>query len=95
MEKIMTLHPDGKAGVNIDKRKYEQLRKAILTNLRNKKEMTYRELNRIINTDLKGKFEGKIPWYVITVKLDLEARGEIERIPGTSPQQLRIKRSRA
>jgi len=29
---------------------------------------------------------------VVTVKLDLEARGIIERIPKTSPHQLRIRK---
>ena len=29
-------------------------------------------------------------WYLTTVKLDLEARNIIERIPNKSPQQLRL-----
>ncbi|MEM1418661.1 MAG: hypothetical protein AAGH15_27450 [Myxococcota bacterium] len=37
-------------------------------------------------------FEGaSIPWYLTTVKLDLEARGLLERIPGARPQRLRRK----
>ena len=32
---------------------------------------------------------GSVSWHVTTVKLDLEARGLIERIPGSKPQRLR------
>jgi hypothetical protein len=41
---------------------------------------------------LMGKLEGSISWYATMVKLDLEARGEIERIPGSSPQRIRLTR---
>ena len=32
---------------------------------------------------------GSIMWYVTTVKLDLEVKGELERVPGARPQRLR------
>lgn len=32
---------------------------------------------------------GSVSWYTTTVKLDLEARGELERVPGSRPQRLR------
>ena len=32
---------------------------------------------------------GSISWYTTTVKLNLETRGEIERIGGPKPQRLR------
>ena len=35
-EKILTKHPLGKSGKNISKQKYETLKKAILSALRNK-----------------------------------------------------------
>jgi hypothetical protein len=34
---------------------------------------------------------GSVSWYTTTVKLDLEVKGEIERIPGSSPQRLRLR----
>jgi len=89
-ERIKTLHPQGKEGVNIERRKYDQVKNAILKNLRKRKEMTYTELAAKVNDDLTDKFEGKIPWYVVTVKLDLEARHQIERVGRKSPQVLRI-----
>jgi hypothetical protein len=31
---------------------------------------------------------GSVGWYTATVKLELEVRGEIRRVPGASPQRL-------
>lgn len=89
-EKIMTLHPAGKKGVNILKRRYDQMAETLLEIVRKHGEITYSEMNDIAEKELEGKFDGKIPWYVVTVKLDLEARGILERIPKTSPHKLRI-----
>ena len=38
---------------------------------------------------LQNKFDGKIVWYMVSVKLDLEARHIIERIPKTTPHKLK------
>jgi hypothetical protein len=89
-ERIMTLHPDGKQGVNISKQKYAIMRQTILDALRAQGEVTFTDLIEIVRSELAGTFEGSINWYVTTVKLDLEARGEIERIPPSSPQRLRL-----
>ncbi len=89
-EKIMTLHPAGKKGVNILKRRYDQMAETLLGIVRQHGEISYTEMNDIAEKELDGKFDGKIPWYVVTVKLDLEARGILERIPKTSPHKLRI-----
>lgn len=89
-EKIMTLHPEGKAGVNILKRRYDQVKEAILMILdENDGELTFKEMSEIAQDVLKGNFDGKILWYVVTVKLDLEARGIIKRVPKTSPHRIR------
>lgn len=89
-EKILTLHPQDKKGVNISLSKYEQIKGFILDTLRVKKKISFEMLTKLANAKLSGKFEGKVTWYIVTVKLDLEARGMIERISGTSPHQLRI-----
>lgn len=88
-ERIMTLHPQGKQGVNILKSKYEQVKQAIIESLQEKGELTFTELAQAARQKLEGRFEGKIPWYVVTVKLDLEARGLIERV-GKRPPNLRL-----
>ena len=88
-EKILTKHPLGKSGKNIDKQNYETLKQAILSALRNK-ELTHTELFNQLNKSLKGKFSGNVNWYGETVKLDLEARKIIERT-SSKPPRYRLK----
>jgi hypothetical protein len=89
-ETIHTLHPDKKQGVNISREKYELIHKAILTTLRQQKEMTFMKLVGAVEKDVRGKFDGSVAWYVTTVKLDMEARGEIKRVPNSRPQLVRL-----
>lgn len=92
-EKFLTLHPEeGKQGVNISRAKYEMIRQAILDAVRSQGTITFQGLVSLVEYNLRNRFEGSIPWYVTTVKLDLEARGVIERVPGSGEQKLRIKR---
>ena len=91
-ERVLTKHPQGKIGVNIERAKYEQIKSAITKALARDGDLSYTALNRAVEKQLKGKFDGKIPWYVETVKLDLEARGVVTRVPKTSPQLLRLKK---
>ena len=88
--KILTLHPERKKGVNIDLGKYNLIKETIINIIRTKGEISYQEMNKIAIEKLNHKFSGSIPWYVVTVKLDLEARGILERIPNTSPHKLRL-----
>ena len=90
-DKILTLHPEGKKGVNISRAKYDMIRQAILNAIRSQGTITFKGLVSLIDYNLRNRFEGSIPWYVTTVKLDMEARGEIERIPGQGDQKLRLK----
>ena len=90
-ERILTLHPQGKKGVNILLRRYDFIKDFILSTLQTKGVMTYEALNDQAVEELSETFDGKVPWYVVSVKLDLEARGIIERIPKTSPHQIRLK----
>jgi len=92
-KKILTKHPLGKSGKNINKQNYETLKKAILSALRNK-ELTHTELLNQLNRSLKSKFSGNISWYAETVKLDLEARRIIERT-SSKPQKYRVKQSKS
>ena len=71
--KMLTKHPLGKSGKNIDRKKYDTLKKAILSALR-KNELAHTELFSRLNKSLKGKFSGNISWYGETVELDLEAK---------------------
>ena len=90
-EKILTKHPLGKSGKNVSKQKYDTLKGAILSALKNK-ELTHTELFDHLNESLKGQFSGNISWYGESVKLDLEARKITERTV-SKPQKYRLKRN--
>nr|WP_299070820.1 hypothetical protein [uncultured Allomuricauda sp.] len=90
-EKIMTLHPQGKAGVNILKMRYDFIKDFIVKTVKEHGAITFKKLGDMAVDQLTEGFDGKVLWYVVTVKLDLEARGIIERIFKTSPHQLRMK----
>jgi hypothetical protein len=87
---IRTLHPEKKQGVNISREKYEMIRKAILCVLEEKKEITFMNLSRAVEKEVNGNFDGSVMWYVTTVKLDMEARGEVKRVPNSRPQLVRL-----
>jgi len=87
---IKTLHPEKKQGVNISREKYELIRKNIMSVLRANKEITFMKLSRAVEKEVRGKIDGSVMWYVTTVKLDLEARGEIKRVPNSRPQLVRL-----
>jgi len=87
---IHTLHPQKKQGVKISKEKYEIIRKAILCVLQTEKEITFMKLSRAVEKQVNGNFEGSVTWYVTTVKLDLEARGQVKRVPNSRPQLVKL-----
>lgn len=87
---VRTLNPQKKQGVNISRQKYEIIREAILCVLKEEKEITFMKLSRAVEREVKGNFEGSVTWYVTTVKLDMEARGEIKRVPKSRPQLVKL-----
>ncbi|HUE99737.1 MAG TPA: hypothetical protein VMN99_10810 [Anaerolineales bacterium] len=87
---IRTLHPQKKQGVNISREKYEIICKAILSTLQEHKEITFMNLSRTVEKEVNGNFEGSVTWYVTTVKLDLEARGKVKRVPNSRPQLVKL-----
>ena len=88
--KIMTLHPSGKKGVNILLRRYEVIKNFILIKLKENSGISFDELTDLAVKELSATFDGKVVWYMVTVKLDLEARKLIERVPRTSPHKLKL-----
>ena len=90
-ERIMTLHPKGKAGVNILKSKYDFIKDFIVDTVRKEGDISFEDLTDLAVDELTDSFDGKVLWYLVTVKLDLEARQVIERIPKVSPHRLRMK----
>jgi hypothetical protein len=87
---IRTLHPAKKQGVNISREKYDVIRSAILCVMKTQKEMTFMKLSRAVEKEVNGNFDGSVMWYVTTVKLDMEARGELKRVPNSRPQLVKL-----
>lgn len=92
-ERILTLHPGGKQGVNIEVSKYEGMRAALLKVIpTGEVGVPFRELSARVEEHLDPLIFGpdvSRNWYVTTVKQDLEARGLIAQLPGARPQRLR------
>ena len=87
-EKITTLNLNGKKGVTILKAKYDIIKETIISVIKEKGTVTLNELYESTEKAIGATFEGKIGWYVMAVKLDLEARGTLAKVPNKSPQQL-------
>lgn len=64
------------------------MRNTILEVLQEDSTMTFTELEAYIEDHLQDNFDGSVMWYFTTVKLDLEARGELKRIPKSKPQHM-------
>ncbi|MFM9946488.1 MAG: DUF6958 family protein [Saprospiraceae bacterium] len=87
---IQTLHPKpGKTNKKISLEKYEFIKENILSIL-SEAELTHTELMEALYSRVKDNFEGGVQWYGETVKLDLEARGIIERTK-SKPEKYKLK----
>lgn len=87
---IQTLHPDKtKTNKRISLVKYNYIKKHLLAVLK-KTELTHTDLMEALYQRVKDNFEGGVQWYGETVKLDLEARKQIERT-GTKPEKYKLK----
>ena len=88
----MTMNKEaGKQRVNISRAKYDMVHQAILRAIRSQGSLIFQSLVSLIDYKLRNRFEGSVSWYVTTVKLDLEARDEIEHYMENGEQQLRLK----
>lgn len=82
----------GKQSTRIDRFKYDCVRRAILESVPEAGEgLEFRDLpgevaKRLTEEERSGL--GSIAWYTTTVKLDLEVKGEVRRVPGVTPQRL-------
>lgn len=88
----------GKKGTRIPKWKYDAVRAAILKVVPSRQEgVAFRELPGLVAGTLSATDRrdlGSVTWHTVTVKLQLEVSGEIERVPGATPQRLRRCRNR-
>ncbi|MFQ5845579.1 MAG: hypothetical protein ACE5JG_11395 [Planctomycetota bacterium] len=89
---------EGVGNTRNSREKYAAMRRAILKAVPgDERGIAFRDLPRkVAGLVPREVFLGRsISWYTTTVKLDLEARRLIERVPGSRPQRLRRVRSEA
>ena len=96
-EKVLCETPTpGKQPTRIDRWKYDLVHSAILASVpRNDEGVKFRELPGLVEEHLDpAELEnlGSVSWYTTSVKLDMEVKGELERVPGSKPQRLRLTR---
>ena len=94
-EKVACRTPNpGKTGVtHLPAWKFNSIRAAILAILREKGEVRWGDLTAMVSdrlTDEQRANMGSVGWHTISVKLELEVRGEIVRGPGKGPQTIRL-----
>lgn len=92
-EMIQALHPDPqKRGPRVRRRAYEAYREALLQVIPAHPEgVPFGELAAAVASRVPAEVRAETSpgWWATTVKLDLEARGLIERVPGPGRQRLR------
>lgn len=86
-------HPDpSKQAGRCHAGRYHAMKAALLEVIpANAEGIAFAELREAVRAKLPATlFEGaSVGWFVTSVKLDLEARGQIERVAGSGPQYLR------
>lgn len=91
-EMVEALHPLGKSATRVNREDYEAYRRALLRVIpRTKGGVAFMHLPELVEEILTEEVRARTRamWWVTTVKLDLEARGLIERVPGATPQFVR------
>ena len=84
----------GKKPTRIHKWKYDLLRRIILEIVTESADgVEFRNLPGLIESRLSVEQRenlGSVSWYTVSVKLDMEVKGDIERVPRAKPQKLRL-----
>ncbi len=92
---VITTHPESGIERKMDAAIYEPVKAAILKSLKGCKGKTFTALTddvvKIIRKQLPD-FKKSIPWYTISVRLDLETRGIVETIVEKGVKLNRLKK---
>lgn len=76
-DKIQLQHPEGKKLPQIDRAKYDAIHAEMTRIISEVGEIKPTALLARADENLQGKVEGNIAWYAESIKLDMEAKGEI------------------
>ncbi len=84
----------GKQPTWIAKWKYDLIRTAILAVVPSADQgVEFSKLPKLVEDQISAddlKRLGSVSWYTTTIKLDMEVKGVIERVPASKPQRLRV-----
>lgn len=93
--KTTVTHPRTGTERKLEASVYDSVKAAILQSLKGSKGKTFTELTddvvKIIRKKLPG-FKGSVPWYTISVRLDLETRGMVETFTEKGKKLNRLKK---
>ncbi|MBL0306656.1 MAG: hypothetical protein IPQ25_11680 [Chitinophagaceae bacterium] len=88
-------HPKSGREMRIDAAIYIPFKDAVLQSLKGSKGKTFTQLTedvvKIINKKMPG-FNKSIPWYTISIRLDLESRGIVETFMEKGKKLNRLKK---
>jgi hypothetical protein len=93
-KKTTTTHPRTGSQFNVDAAIYEPFKAAILQSLKGSKGKSFTELSGDVVTIIRKKipdFKRSIPWYTISIRLDLETRGIVETFTEKGKKLNRLK----
>jgi len=93
--KATTTHPRSGRNMKIDAVIYEPFKTAILQSLKGSKGKTFTILSDDVARIIRKKmpdFKKSIPWYTISIRLDLETRGIIETFTEKGTKLTRLKK---
>lgn len=94
-KKIIVTHPETGTQRKFDAAIYEPVKAAILQSLKGSKGKTFTELTDDVVKIIRKKmpdFKRSIPWYTISIRLDLETRGIAETFIEKGKKLNRIKK---
>lgn len=92
---VVLTHPRTGTQFAIEAAIYNPVKAAILQCLKGSKGKTFTELTDEVVTIVKKKvpaFKGSIPWYTISIRLDLETKGVVETFTEKGKKLNRLKK---
>ncbi|MEP7374348.1 MAG: hypothetical protein ABI675_13215 [Chitinophagaceae bacterium] len=95
IKKIIVTHPATGTERKFDAAIYEPVKAAILQSLKGSKGKTFTELADDVVKIIRKKipdFKRSIPWYTISVRLDLETKGVVETFTEKGKKLNRLKK---
>lgn len=94
-KKVVTTHPGSRREMKIEEKIYAPFKAAVLQSLKGSKGKTFTELTDDVVKIIQKKmpdFKGSIPWYTISIRLDLETKGIVETFIEKGKKMNRLKK---